>query len=187
MCPIANARGTEEPGRQPEHCRGRGGVERSAGRVTTNEAGYYVISSLPPAFYTVTAEAPGFKRFEKTQNKLDPNISTTVDVAMQVGAASEVVNVVAEAQSLQSETATLGKLITTSEVKNIPLNGRNPLFLALLKPGVSGGALAQFSFGLSTGGLNINGSRTQDNVITFDARRCCAYAIERNQHWRRRR
>ncbi len=141
------------------------GVER---KVTTNESGYYVMSSLPPAFYTVTAEAPGFKRFEKTQNKLDPNISTTVDVAMQVGAASEVVNVVAEAQSLQSETATLGKLITTSEVKNIPLNGRNPLFLALLKPGVSGGALAQFGFGLSTGGLNINGSRTQDNVITFD-------------------
>jgi hypothetical protein len=38
----------------------------------------------------------------------------------------------------------------------------------LLKPGVSGGALAQFSFGLTTGGLNINGSRTQDNLITFD-------------------
>jgi hypothetical protein len=140
-------------------------VER---RLTTNESGYYVAASLPPAFYTVTVEAPGFKRFEKTNNKLDPNISTTVDVAMQVGQASEVVNVVAEAQALQSETATVGKLITTSEIRNIPLNGRNPLLLALLKPGVNGGALAGFSFGLTTGGLNINGSRTQDNLITFD-------------------
>ena len=48
------------------------------------------------------------------------------------------------------------------------LNGRNPIFLALLKPGVRGGSLAGFSFDLTTGGLNINGSRTQDNLITYD-------------------
>lgn len=140
-------------------------VERKA---TTNESGYYIVSSLPPGFYTVTVESTGFKRFEKTNNKLDPNISTTVDANMSVGQASETVSVTAEAPAIQSETATVGKLITSNEIRNIPLNGRNPLFLALLKPGVSGGALAQFSFGLSTGGLNINGSRTQDNLITFD-------------------
>ena len=50
--------------------------------------------NLPPGFYTVTAEAPGFKRFEKTQNKLDPNIATTVDADMQVGQNTETVNVV---------------------------------------------------------------------------------------------
>jgi hypothetical protein len=141
------------------------GVER---RVTSNDTGYYVASSLPPGFYTVSVEATGFKRFEKTNNKLDPSISTTVDANMQVGSATEVVNVVAEVQQLQSETATLGKLITQEEVKNIPLNGRNPLFLALLKAGVSGGAPAGVNFGLSTAGLNINGSRTQDNLVTFD-------------------
>ena len=48
------------------------------------------------------------------------------------------------------------------------MNGRNPIFLALLKPGVRGGSLAGFSFDLTTGGLNINGSRTQDNLITYD-------------------
>lgn len=137
-------------------------------RVTTNQDGYFVVASLPPGFYTVSVEATGFKKFEKTNNKLDPNISTTVDASMQVGQATETVNVVAEAAAIQSETATVGKLITSNEIKNIPLNGRNPLFLALLKPGVSGGALAQFGFGLTTGSLNINGSRTQDNLITFD-------------------
>src|SRR6185436_11079833 len=58
--------------------------------------------------------------------------------------------------------------VDSTQIQFAQLNGRNPLFLALLKPGVSGGALGQFSFGLSTGGLNINGSRTQDNLITFD-------------------
>ncbi len=141
------------------------GLER---RATTNEAGYYIVSNLPPGFYTVTADAQGFKRFEKTQNKLDANIATTVDADMQVGQNTETVTVVAEATGIQSESATLGRVVTTKEIADTPLNGRNPLFLALMKPGVSGGALAQFSFDLTTGGLNINGGRTQDNLITND-------------------
>jgi len=142
------------------------GLER---RAVTNEAGYYIVSSLPAGFYSVTVEASGFKKYEITKNKLDPNIASTVDASLQVGSATESVNVVAEAVNIQSESATLGRVVTSNEIRNIPLNGRNPLFLALLKPGVNaGGALAQFSFGLSTGGLNINGSRTQDNLITFD-------------------
>ncbi len=142
------------------------GAER---RAVTNESGYYIISSLPAGFYTVSVEATGFKKYEKTRNKLDPNIATTVDASLQVGSASEVVNVVAEAVNIQSESATLGRVVTSSEIKNIPLNGRNPLFLAMMKPGVnSNNALATFSFDLTTGGLTINGSRTQDNLITFD-------------------
>jgi hypothetical protein len=142
------------------------GLER---RATTNESGYYIVSSLPAGFYTVSVEAQGFKKFEKTQNKLDPNIASTVDAQLQVGSATETVNVVAEAVAIQSESATIGKVVTQQEIRNIPLNGRNPLFLAMLKPGVQGSnALAQFSFNLTTGGLNINGSRTQDNLITFD-------------------
>jgi hypothetical protein len=141
------------------------GLER---RVTTNESGYYAVSSLSPGFYTVSVEAQGFKKYQKTQNKLDPNINTRVDAALEVGAITETVDVVAEVANVQSETATVGKLIEASQIQNMQLNGRNPLFLALLKPGVSGGALNQFSFGLTTGGLNINGSRTQDNLIAFD-------------------
>jgi hypothetical protein len=141
------------------------GLERKA---TTNESGYYIVPNLPPGFYTVRVEAAGFKRYESTNNKLDPNIATTVNADLQVGAATESINVVSEAPAVQSESATVGRVITAKEVQDTPLNGRNPLFLALLKPGVSGGALAQFSFDLTTGGLNINGGRTQDNLITFD-------------------
>jgi hypothetical protein len=59
-------------------------------------------------------------------------------------------------------------LIEGKQIEALQLNGRNPLFLALLKPGVTGGALGGFSFGLSSGGFSINGSRSQDNLITFD-------------------
>ncbi len=141
------------------------GLER---RTTTNETGYYVVSSLPPGFYTVSVEAEGFKKYIKTQNKLDANIATTVDATLDIGTLAETIEVVAQVAQVQSETATVGKLIETSQIQNMMLNGRNPLFLALLKPGVRGGSLAGFSFGLTSGGFSINGSRSQDNVITYD-------------------
>jgi len=139
--------------------------ERTA---VSNDQGYYVISNLPPGLYTVTAELTGFKKFQVTAKKLDPNINSTVDVTLAVGEVSETVTVTSGLSGVQSETSTVGKLIEGKQIEMLQLNGRNPLFLALLKPGVSGGALGGFSFGLTTGGLNINGSRTQDNLITFD-------------------
>ncbi|MBA3439517.1 MAG: carboxypeptidase regulatory-like domain-containing protein, partial [Pyrinomonadaceae bacterium] len=140
-------------------------LERTA---TANEEGYYVISNVSPGTYTVTAEQTNFKRFETTGKKVDPGIAATLDATLEPGQVSETVSVVASTSSVQTETATVGKLIEAKQIQYMQLNGRNPLFLALLKPGVSGGALGGFSFGLTTGGLNINGSRTQDNLITFD-------------------
>jgi hypothetical protein len=140
-------------------------VERSA---VTNDQGYYVISNVPPDLYTISVEQPGFKRFTLSEKKIDPSIAASVDIIMEVGQVSEVVSVVAGTATVQKESATVGKLVEGAQINFIQLNGRNPLFLALLKPGVSGGALGGFNFGLTTGGLNINGSRTQDNLITFD-------------------
>jgi len=54
------------------------GAER---RTATNDAGYYVVTNVPPGFYSVSVEAPGFKNFEVTHNKLDPNATATVDAA----------------------------------------------------------------------------------------------------------
>jgi hypothetical protein len=140
-------------------------LERSA---TTNSEGYFVITTLPPDFYTISVEASGFKQFQEKGRKLDPNLPAKIDVAMQPGQLTETVTVTAATAEVQSESSTVGKLVEVNQVEKLQLNGRNPLFLALLKPGVSGGTLGGFSFGLTTGGLNINGSRTQDNLITFD-------------------
>ncbi len=141
------------------------GLER---QTTTNESGYYVVSNLPPGFYTLAVEAPGFKRFVKTQNKLDPNIATTVDAVLEIGAVTETVEVTATAVAIQSETATVGRLVESTQIQSMVLNGRNPLYLAILKPGVTRTGPLGFSYGLTSGSLYINGSRRQDNIITFD-------------------
>jgi hypothetical protein len=141
-------------------------LERSA---ATNSEGYFVITNLPPDFYGITVEANGFKQFQEKGRKLDPNIPAKIDAVLQPGQVTETVTVTASTNDVQSESATVGALIEVKQVEKLQLNGRNPIFLAILKPGVnSGSALGQFNFGLSTGGLNINGSRTQDNLITFD-------------------
>src|SRR6266542_2741750 len=140
-------------------------LERST---TSNSEGYFVITTLPPDFYSITVEANGFKQFQEKGRKLDPNLPAKIDVALQPGQVTETVTVTASTAEVQSESSTVGKLVEVNQVEKLQLNGRNPLFLALLKPGVSGGTLGGFSFGLTTGGLNINGSRTQDNLITFD-------------------
>lgn len=139
--------------------------ERTA---TTNGDGYYVISQLPPGLYSITVEANGFKTYKESGKKLDPNVPATVDAALQTGQVTEVVNVTASTSSVQTETSTVGKLVDEKTIQNTQLNGRNPLFLAVLKPGVQGSNLGGNSFGLTQAGLVINGSRTQDTLITFD-------------------
>lgn len=142
-----------------------GGLER---RASTNETGYWALPAIPPGFYTLTVEATGFQKFVKTNNKLDANMAATIDASLTVGALTETINVVASAAAVQADTATVGKLIESSQIQNMMLNGRNPLFLSQLKAGVRGGALNGFSFELTLGNLSINGSRPQDNLITVD-------------------
>lgn len=103
------------------------GLER---RTTTNDSGYYVVSSMPPGFYTVAVEGTGFKRFQKTGNKLDPNIAATINANLEIGTVTETVDVVATAATVQSETATVGKLIESRQIQLMQLNGRNPIYLA---------------------------------------------------------
>lgn len=133
-----------------------------------NSEGYFVVTSLPPGLYTVTVEAGGFKTYQETGKKLDAALTTNMDVALQTGQVTETVTIEASTVQLQTETATVGRTVETKQVEYLQLNGRNPLFLAQIKPGVIGGALGGNSFGLTTGGLNINGGRTQDALITYD-------------------
>ncbi len=100
--------------------------------------------------------------------KLDPSIPTTVDIVMTVGSATQSVTVTAATAAVQSESATLGLLVEHRTVELTELNGRNPIFLAGLMPGVLGGNLASNSFGFSTGGFNINGGRSENNIVYFD-------------------
>src|SRR5438309_3444178 len=142
-----------------------GGVERQA---TTNESGYYVITNVPPGLYTLTVEASGFQKFESKDNKLDPAADLVIDASLTVGLASQTVEVSASAVTLQTESATVQKLVTREQIDSLELNGRNPIFMANLVPGTRGGNLANLSFSFSQGPSNINGARTPESLITFD-------------------
>src|SRR5579872_1301881 len=141
------------------------GLERSA---TTNEAGYYTITNIPPSIYTVTVEAAGFKKYESTNNKLDPSASLALDAVLTVGAATESIEVSATAQVLQTENATVSLDVTRQQIDNMELNGRNPVGLASLVPGARGGNAADLNFNFSQGPSNFNGSRNPENLITYD-------------------
>ncbi len=136
-------------------------------KVTTNSLGSYTITSVQPATYTLIIEAAGFKKFEQLSNPVVSNITATLDASLTIGSAGETVQVTSEAPPVQADSATLGREVNEKQIKDLQLNGRNPYFLALLKPGVTGAALGGFSFGLNNG-LSINGGRNQDALITVD-------------------
>ena len=142
------------------------GFER---QTTTNETGFYTATNLAPGYYTISVEVAGFKKFQRTRNKLEASIPSAVNVDLSVGQLTETVTVEASVAQLNTESATVGKTVEQSQIQNMALNGRNPLFLALLKPGVRrNGSMADFSYGLDSGGLTVNGGRSQDSLITFD-------------------
>jgi hypothetical protein len=138
-------------------------------QTTSNESGFYTITNIPPGFYSVKIEATGFKSFSSTRNRLEAALPLQVNADLTVGQLSESVTVEANIAQLNTESATVGKTVEQAQIQNLALNGRNPLFLAMLKPGVRrGSAMSGFSYGLDSGGFTINGTRSQDSLITFD-------------------
>jgi hypothetical protein len=137
-------------------------------KVNTNANGEYTVTSVPAGSYTLIVEATGFKRFEQGNNAVASNVAATLNATLQVGAATETVTVTGAPPPVQADSATLGRNVTERQIQNLQLNGRNPLYLAFLKPGVNAGrALGTFGFGLDNG-ININGARNQDALITTD-------------------
>lgn len=136
--------------------------------ITSNEGGSFTVPNLASGNYRVRVEAKGFQTTTLNDVHLDPSIGRRVDVAMKVGDAGTEVNVEAGANAVQTESASVGQLVTEAQVKSIQLNGRNPLYLSQLEPGVvRGQSLAAFNFALDNG-INVNGARSQESLITLD-------------------
>lgn len=136
--------------------------------VTTNGTGNFTVPNLRPSGYDIRIEASGFQTTTLNSVKLDPSIGRHVDATLKIGDSGETVTVEAGANTLQTESAVVGQLVTQEQVKSIQLNGRNPLYLSQLEPGVTRNAsMASFSFGLDNG-VNIGGSRSNESIITLD-------------------
>jgi outer membrane receptor protein involved in Fe transport len=138
--------------------------------VNTNDSGYYTAPNLPPGDYSITAEAQGFKKFQSTHVTLSANTALAFDCNLVVGNATETVEVTSTAPPLQTESATVQSEVTGTQVQSQELNGRNPIYMAQLLPGVrGGGTMGDFNFAVGGGNpFQINGTRAQDTNVTFD-------------------
>ena len=114
------------------------GVSRT---VPTGETGDYSFSLLQVGTYEVTIEAKGLRTFVTRDLNVSAGNRIRVDAKMEIGVARERVSVSAEAApALQTDSSTVGTLIATKSVANLPLNGRNLTNLVQLAAGVTEGA-----------------------------------------------
>src|SRR6478672_11163829 len=144
-------------------------VSTQAARDTVTDAGgFYTFANLPAGRYNISAELQGFKKSIKEGVQLDAAGALTIDLALSTGAISENVTVTAEQTLLQTDVA-LRKTVEAKDLEQLSFNGRNPIGVAGLKPGVIGGSFNNYGFSdLGNGGFNINGSRGDENNITVD-------------------
>ncbi len=97
--------------------------------VVTNEAGIYVFGGVDPGTYKVTIAMPGFKSFATTGNTVSLGVTTTVDAALQIGATTDTVDVMADSLVLNTASASGGQLFSAKQVEDMPLLGRNPFMM----------------------------------------------------------
>jgi len=110
---------------------------KTARTVLSNDAGRYDIFNLAPGIYDLTVSKPGFSETKFVKQEVQVGLVLTLNVSLQVGAATAVVEVSASAGAeLQTSNATIGSTITGAQLENLPNVGRDANALFLLQPGV---------------------------------------------------
>ncbi len=136
---------------------------------TSNADGFYLLSELPPGNYSLTAEATGFRTYSLNQLPLQTQQKASVNIAMQVGAMSEKVEVTGSAQMLEANTAAISSVIENKKIVDLPLNGRNIYSLLRLSPGVAPSTPNSDSdFFTGAHRYSINGGRESTTDVQLD-------------------
>ncbi len=105
-------------------------------RVTTNETGYYEANFLEPSTYSVAVEAGGFKKMNRTGITVNVSARLEINLALEIGAVAETVEVTAEAPLLETTTASGGRVLDQQQLINLPFSDLNPFALSALAPGM---------------------------------------------------
>jgi hypothetical protein len=143
--------------------------------VKTNAAGVYTIRFLPIGTYTVAIEAAGFSKQSVSPFALEIDQTATINVRLEIGASVTVVVASDVHPILDTSDATLGNTLSTREIENVPLNGRNFSSLTLFQPGAvdtdptgmtGNNAIERNTF--NSGIAAINGNREQENNYTIE-------------------
>jgi hypothetical protein len=103
--------------------------------VVSNAAGAYTSGALTPGDYVVHVEAKGFKTAELPLT-VQVGVTTAGSVRLPVGETSQVIEVQAGEVQVNTEQVTIQGVLTSQQIENLPINGRNFLDLAQLEPGV---------------------------------------------------
>ena len=137
---------------------------------TTNASGYYSFPLLQPATYDITVQSAGFKAYVQPDVHLEVAQTVTVNATLQVGQVTQSVTVTSAPPLLETQTSSLGGVIPTKSVVDLPLNGRNSYGFANLVPGV----VAPYGFTQTAFDeyndqfISINGSRPNQNLFLLD-------------------
>jgi hypothetical protein len=144
------------------------GVSHSA---QTNESGNFTFPDLPPGRYTVSVEMSGFKKEVRRGIEVAVDSSSRVDLQLQTGNVTEVIEVIATVPALQTDRSDVGRSIDTVSVANLPL-GTNRNFQALLNlvPGTAPATFQHSQFFNSGGSLQteVNGQGRQGNSYQIE-------------------
>ena len=105
----------------------------------TSASGQYSFTLLPLGSYSVSVEATGFKTFTAPRITIAAGDRARVNATLEVGAINEMVEVTAESVGLQTDSATVGGLLTSTAVQDLPVNARNFVRLVQLTPGITEG------------------------------------------------
>src|SRR5713101_6727234 len=130
----------------------------------TTNSGNYSFASLTPGSYSITVTLTGFQTFSGVHNIRRVGTPLVVDVTLSVGTIGQTVQVVeSNYQRLETSNATVSDVLDTKQIQNLPLNGRNPLSLLTLEPGV-----VQRSTNGAGSDTHVFGSRDRAHNVTID-------------------
>ncbi|HTG27041.1 MAG TPA: carboxypeptidase regulatory-like domain-containing protein [Methylomirabilota bacterium] len=137
---------------------------------TTTDTGGFTFGNVSVGAYEVSVKAGNFKEFVAKDVEVHVSTSTEVNAKLTMGSASEVISVEASDIQVQTTTSDVGAVIEGTQVRELPLNGRNFMALTQLQPGVS--ANNQFDSkdkGLQGGSdFSVNGNPSTNNLFLID-------------------
>lgn len=126
----------------------------------TNSEGRFFNGFVLPGSYRLTVEKAGFGKHVENNITVNVQQTVTLEIALKIGDTATTVEVSANAAQLATETSSLSTVVTSKQILDLPLNGRNPFSLATLAPGVTPGGGGSTPW--------ISGGRNATNEITID-------------------
>jgi hypothetical protein len=134
---------------------------------TTNSTGEYTFAPIKIGIYSLTAEFTGFQRVAHTHVTVQVQQRVVVDFELSPGQMTETVTVAGQPEALQTQDASVGQVVETRAINDLPLNGRNFTFLAQLAAGVTQDQQDTRGLGAS-GSFSANGERPAQNNYLLD-------------------